>query len=270
MHGLIDSHCHLDLDAFDADRPDVLARARHAGIEGFVVPAVSRRRWAGLAGLAREHGDIHPAYGLHPMFLHEHDGADLEALDDWLLQQPAVAVGECGLDFHAGDTDRHTQCMLFEGQLEIARAHELPVIVHARKSVEDVIAAIRRVGGLRGVIHSFPGSIEQARQLADLGFLISLGGPLTYERARRLRRLVAGIPIEWLMLETDAPDQPLCGHQGERNEPARILDVLAVVARLRGESVEAVASATGANARALFGLGRAADAAMASGYPSSP
>lgn len=253
---LIDSHCHLDLEAFDDDRDAAIARAREAGVGEFVVPAVSRRRWAALERLCARDERLHPAYGMHPMFMAEHARGDLDALSQWLDTHPAVAVGECGLDFHAGDEDRDAQCALFEGQLEIARARDLPVIIHARKSVEDVIVAIRRVGGLRGVVHSFPGSIEQARQLWDSGFRISLGGPLTYERARKLRRLVAAIPLEWLLLETDSPDQPNCGHQGERNEPARLREVLAVVAHLRGAEEAAVAEATSANARELFALPR--------------
>lgn len=251
---LVDSHCHLDLDAFDHDRDDAIARARHAGIGEFVVPAVSRRRWAALERLCARHERLHPAYGMHPMFMSEHGDDDLDALSQWLEHHPAIAVGECGLDFHDGDEDRGKQATLFEGQLEIARAKDLPVIIHARRSVEDVIIAIRRVGGLRGVVHSFPGSYEQARQLWDNGFRISLGGPLTYERANRLRRLVTEVPLEWLLLETDSPDQPNCGHQGERNEPARLLEVLSVVARLRGMEQAEVAEATTANARELFAL----------------
>lgn len=251
---LIDSHCHLDLDAFDADRDAVISRARAAGISRFIVPAVSRRRWEGLARLCDGRDDLHPAYGLHPMFMDEHGDGDLDALPAWLQEHPAVAVGECGLDFHAGDEDRAAQCALFERQLEIARELDLPVIVHARRSVEEVIIAIRRVGRLRGVVHSFPGSFEQARQLWENGFRISLGGPLTYERARKLRRLVADIPLEWLLLETDSPDQPNHGHQGERNEPVRLREVLAVVAQLRNEDETAVAQATSANARDLFAL----------------
>lgn len=251
---LIDSHCHLDLAAFDADREEVIDRARAAGVARFVIPAVSRRRWPALAGLCSGRGELHPAYGMHPMFMDEHGDGDLPALAAWLQENPAVAVGECGLDFHAGDEDRERQHALFEGQLAIAREAALPVIVHARKCVEDVIGAIRRVGGVRGVVHSFPGSFEQARQLWENGFRISLGGPLTYERARRLRRLVAEVPLDWLMLETDSPDQPNCGHQGERNEPARLREVLAVVAQLRGVDEAVVADATSANARELFGL----------------
>ena len=120
--------------------------------------------------------------------------------------------------------------------------------------MEEVYVTCKRVGGLRGIIHSFGGSPEQARQLAELGFLLGIGGPVTYERARRLRRLVAEAPIEWLVLETDSPDQPDAGHRGQRNEPARLVEVLETVARLRDESPDAVAEATRANARRLLGL----------------
>ena len=124
--------------------------------------------------------------------------------------------------------------------------------MHARHAVDEVIAAIRRIGGLRGVVHSYAGSAEQARQLWSLGFLIGLGGPITYERANRLRSLAATMPLEFLLLETDAPDQPLSTHRGERNEPAHLAEVAATVAALRGEAIESVAAATARNARRLF------------------
>ncbi len=150
--------------------------------------------------------------------------------------------------------DADAQLHYFLGQLRLAREFELPVIVHARRAVDAVIAAIKQIGGLRGVVHSFSGSPEQARQLHQLGFLIGLGGPLTYDRAQRLHRLVASMPLEQLLLETDAPDQPDAGIRGQRNEPARLPVILAAVARLRGEPAEAIAAQTTANARTLFGL----------------
>src|SRR5690606_28966559 len=144
----------------------------------------------------------------------------------------------------------------------VAGAAGLPVCVHARREVAAVIAAIRRVGGaasgqpprLRGVVHSFSGSPEQARQLWDLGFMLGIGGPVTYERAQRLRRLVADVPLEFLLLETDAPDQPDAGNRGQRNEPARLRTVLDTIAALRDEDPAAIAAATTANAERLFAL----------------
>ncbi len=142
----------------------------------------------------------------------------------------------------------------FTAQLAIAKNAGLPVIIHARKALEAVIQTLKRIGGMRGVVHSFSGSEQQARQLRDLGFHLGIGGVVTYPRARRLRRIVASMSAEWLLLETDSPDQPLCGHQGRRNEPARLTDVLTCVAELRGESPAAIARQTTANALSLFGL----------------
>lgn len=148
--------------------------------------------------------------------------------------------------------------MYLDRQLALARELGLPVILHARRAYDDVAAAIRRVGGLRGVVHSFSGSEEQARQLWKLGFCLGIGGPVTYERAARLRMLVARMPVEFLLLETDSPDQPLAGHRGARNEPAFLVEVLRTIAMLRDEEPDAIAAATSRNAEALFGLDPAA------------
>jgi TatD DNase family protein len=251
---MIDSHCHLDAPEFDADRAEVLARARAAGVRALVVPAVNQRGWQKLADLARAEPDVHPAYGLHPMFQAQHLPEHLQALEAWLDTHPTVAVGEAGLDGYVGDLDPATQRLYFEGQLRIARERGLPVILHARRAHEEVLHAIRRFAPLRGVIHSFAGSAEQARQFIRAGFLLGFGGPITYPRARRLRALVQELPIHVLLIETDAPDQPLQGHQGQRNEPARLVEVLEQLAQLRGEDPQFLAEQTGTNARALFGL----------------
>jgi TatD DNase family protein len=251
---LVDSHCHLDAPEFDRDRDAVIARARAAGVSRQVVPAVSAAGWPKLRSICAGTDGLFPAYGLHPMFLQEHREGHLAELDDWIQRERPCAIGECGLDFFVDGLDPRAQQHFFDGQLELAREHALPLIVHARRSVDAVIASIKRIGDLRGVVHSFSGSAEQARQLAQLGFMIGLGGPVTYERANRLRKLAAGVPIESLLLETDAPDQPDAGIRGQRNEPARLANVLQVVADLRGETPTAIAAATSANAGRLFRL----------------
>lgn len=251
---MIDSHVHLDAPEFDADRAAVLAAARAAGVTGFVVPAVACSGFGALAALAAAEPDVHPAYGLHPMYLAEHDDADPQRLAVWLTEHPAVAVGECGLDgFVAGlDVDRQRQ--LFDVQLRIARDAGLPVILHARKAVDEVSAMIRRVGRLTGVVHSFSGSVDQAQRLIDLGFRLGFGGPITYPRARRLRHLVSTLPVEALLAETDAPDQPLCGCQGQRNTSAQLPRVIETMAALRQVPVATLAVQLDANARQLFRL----------------
>lgn len=251
---LIDSHCHLDAPEFDVDRAGAIARAQAAGVSAQVLPAIALSGFGKLRDLCAADPSLHPAYGLHPMYLAEHRPEHLKALGDWIERERPVAIGEAGLDFFVAGLDHDAQRGYFDGQLELARAFDLPLILHARRAIDEVTAALRRIGGLRGVVHSFSGSEEQARQLWKLGFHIGLGGPLTYERATRLRGIAARMPIEFLLLETDAPDQPLAGHQGERNEPARLREVCETVAMLRGESCEAIAAATTRNARTLFGL----------------
>jgi TatD DNase family protein len=254
---LFDSHCHLDAGEFDADRAAVLDRARTAGITGQLVPAVDAAEWKELRRICAAEPDLHPAYGLHPMYLDRHRPGHLDQLVEWVERERPCAIGECGLDFHVEGLDPDTQRLYFERQLQIARAHDLPVVLHARRAVDEVIHTLRRIGGLRGVVHSWSGSEEQARQLWQLGFHLGIGGPVTYERARRLRGIVATMPLEYLLLETDAPDQPLASHRGQRNEPARLVEVARVVAELRGIDVAQLADATSANARRLFGLAAA-------------
>lgn len=253
MHALVDSHSHFDAPEFDPDRAKALARAHAAGVTRQIVPAIAAAGWSGLRQLCATPG-LYAAYGLHPMYLAEHAPEHLDLLAEWVRRETPVAIGECGLDFFVEGLDAEAQRRYFTGQLELARASGLPVIVHARRAVDEVIATLRRIGNLRGVVHSFSGSEEQARQLWKLGFHLGIGGPVTYERAARLRRIVAAMPLGQLLLETDSPDQPGSGHRGERNEPAHLVEVLHVVAALRGEAPEEIARATTANAVRLFDL----------------
>ena len=253
MSSLYDSHCHLDAAEFDADRPAVLARARDAGVARQLVPAVDRASWDAIRTLCAAEPGLRPAYGLHPMFLDRHQPYHLDELRDWLESERPAAVGECGLDFFVDGLDPDKQRLYFRRQLELARDFDLPVVLHARRAVEEVIATLREVGGQRGVVHSWSGSEEQARQLFELGFCLGIGGPVTYDRAKRLRRTVASMPLDCLLLETDAPDQPDADWRGQRNEPARLRQVLEVVAQLRGQPAAAIAEATSANALRLFG-----------------
>jgi TatD DNase family protein len=254
MRELADSHVHLDDIAFDGDREMVLARAAAADVRTLIVPGVDIDSWPRINALCAAAKGVYPAYGLHPIFLERHRPEHLDALPAWLDDGRAVAVGEIGLDFHIEGLDPGLQRHYFHRQLEMARARDLPVIVHARQALEEVILALRRTPGLRGVVHSFSGSEQQARKLWDAGFHIGIGGPVTYERAQRLRRIVAQMPIEFLLLESDAPDQPDAAHRGQRNEPAHVADVLGCIAALRGEPENQLANTTTANVRRLFGL----------------
>lgn len=254
MHVLIDSHIHLNDAAFDQDRDEVIERAFSAGVTTMIVPATDIRSWPKIKALCREHASIHPAFGLHPMFLAQHEPDHVVALSSWLENERPVAVGEIGLDFHLENLDPNLQREYFVQQLGLAGERDLPVIVHARAALEEVTLTLRRFGELRGVVHSFSGSEQQAENLWKLGFHLGIGGPVTYERAQRLRRIVTNMPLEYLLLESDAPDQPDAAHRGERNEPARVADILRCVASLRNESEAEIASTTSANARRLFNL----------------
>ena len=251
---LIDSHCHLDVAEFETDLPETLDRARATGVSGFIVPAIGAARWAHLAELAARFPDFHPGYGLHPMFLAEHTDADLAALPDWIKRPECVAVGECGLDFFVPGLDVECQESIFIEHIRLAGVFNKPLIIHARKATERVIQLLKQYGPATGVIHSYSGSLEQARQLVDMGFLLGIGGPLTYPRSTRLRAIVKEIPLQFLLLETDAPDQPMSGEQGRRNEPEKLIRVAEAVAEARAISVGEVATQTTGNAERLFGL----------------
>ena len=234
MTRLVDTHSHIDVEEFDPDRAEVIQRARQAGVALQIVPAIHAGAWPALRDVCGQFEGLHAAYGLHPMFLPMHRDAHLVHLREWIERERPVAVGECGLDYFVDGLDPARQQALFNAQLRIARDFDLPVIVHARRAVDAVIAAVRRIGGLRGVVHSFSGSRQQAETLWREGFLLGLGGPVTYERANRLRTLAATMPIEFLVLETDSPDQPDAAARGARNEPARLVAFLPTSAGLRG------------------------------------
>lgn len=264
---LVDSHVHLDDQRLKTDLGEVLAAARRQNIRAQVVPATSQKHWLRLKQLCDSYDDLHPCYGLHPYFCDEHSDEHLLELSHWLKQEPVVAVGECGLDYaildtaatHSSATDEQAhkarQKHLFEAQLNLAKQFDLPIVIHAVRAVDDVIQMIRASGHHRGVVHSFNGSAQQAHRLIDLGYLLSFGGAMTYPRAKRLRTLVSELPLDTMMLETDAPDQPAAGHKGQRNEPAYLIDIWRAFSELRKEGPELVAKITTQNAQTLFALG---------------
>ena len=251
---IIDTHCHLDVAQFDADRQAVLASARAAGVAGIVVPGVEAKGWDGLWSLCTAEPDLFPALGLHPVYLEQHSESDLAALESQLASRRPVAIGEIGLDYFVTDLDRARQQALFEAQLAIARAAGLPVILHVRKAHDQVLAVLRRIRVPGGIAHAFNGSLQQAQHYIDLGFKLGFGGMLTYERSTRLRTLARGLPLEALVLETDAPDLVVAQHRGERNSPEYLPYCLAALAEVRGEPIERVAQQTSANARAVLAL----------------
>lgn len=252
---LIDSHCHLDDDRFDGCRNDVVERARQQGIEQIILPATSADRWYKVKQVSEQYSGIFPAYGLHPMFMEQHLSQHIEDLAEWLDREKPVAVGECGLDFYHSRVDEKWQLKIFEEQLQLAKNHQLPVIVHARKAMDQIISLLRKSNlQAGGVVHSFAGSMQQAQQLSDMGFKLGIAATVDFERARKLRAVVTEIDATALLLESDAPDQPGINHRGELNEPAFIVEHLQTMAMMRATPVDHLREVLNNNARILFRL----------------
>lgn len=253
---LADAHCHLDFPEFDADRDQVLVKARAAGIRQIILPATTAKRWGGLLKLASTDPQLYPCLGLHPMLMTQHRPEDLDALKQALQLNPqVVAVGEIGIDFwhHSSDQQQAAQKQLLDAQLDLAKAFDLPVVLHCRKAMDFLIQQLRKKHlACGGLVHAFSGSLQQAQQLVDLGFRLGLGGSLTYPRAKRLRQLACQLPATAFFLETDSPDMPLAGQQGLRNEPANIVKLLECWADLRQTPAKELAEVLQNNLQQTF------------------
>jgi TatD DNase family protein len=251
---LIDSHCHLDDDRYDAIRAQIVADAAAGQVTRMVIPATSANRWDKVKEVCARHQGLYPAYGLHPMFIEQHQPLHLRELDEWLQRERPVAVGECGIDFYHSRVDEKWQRQLFVEQLQLANNHRLPVIVHVRKAMDEVISLLRKQARYGGVVHSFAGSEQQARQLYDAGFKLGIAATVGFERAQKLRAVVAVMPDDALLLESDAPDQPGAAHRGQLNQPAFIVEHLRTMAELRQSTVESLATILNHNAESLFNI----------------
>ncbi|HHM05694.1 MAG TPA: TatD family deoxyribonuclease [Gammaproteobacteria bacterium] len=251
---LIDTHCHLDHPAFDADRRDVLARCRQRGVSDIVVPGVTAAHFDRLLHLCAQESGLHPALGLHPLYLARHRREHLDELAARIAAARPVAVGEIGLDYFAKGADRKAQQTLFEAQLDLARAAGLPVLLHVRKAHDAVLASLNRHPVPGGICHAFNGSLEQAARYLELGFKLGFGGMLTSARATRLRRLARALPADSIVLETDAPDLPPASHRGGRNSPEYLPQILAVLAEVRGQKAGELARRTSLTAREVLRL----------------
>ena len=264
----IDTHCHLDAAEFAPDRDEVRAAARAAGVAHLVIPAVERAHWQEVVQLAHRHGDSY-ALGIHPLYTPRADESDIGALREMLTRQRSdphlVAVGEIGLDFFVPGLNAERQIWFYEQQIKLAREFELPVILHVRKSSDRLLKTLRQHKVVGGIAHAFNGSAQQAQAFMDLGFKLGFGGAVTYDRALKLREMAASLPLNALVMETDAPDIPphwlyttaeqrAEGQSQGRNSPAELPRIAAQVAQLRGISVDALAQASTANAQQVLGL----------------
>lgn len=258
---LIDSHCHIDVPEFDADRDAVLANCARAGVGAIVVPGIRLADFPTLKAVCDESVQLHAAYGLHPVYLDEHRAGDVAALGEWLRRERPVAIGEIGLDYFVDTLDRERQQQLFEQQLALAKDLDLPVILHVRRSHDAVLSTLRRFRLPRGgICHAFAGSPDQAAHYLKMGFLLGFGGAATFDRANRLRSTFRALPLEAIALETDAPDiPPSFVERGGRNSPEYLPRIAAMLAELRGLPVDDFARATSANVRRVLDLPHHAD-----------
>lgn len=255
---LIDTHNHLDFPEFDADRTTVLARCRALGVDRQVLAGVYRSNWQRVWDLACTESGLYAALGLHPLYLERHNADDLEELGAWLWRlrgdDRLCAIGEFGLDYYLAELDRDRQQVLFEGQLRLATELELPVLLHVRRAHAMTIATLKRFRLSRaGIVHAFAGSHEEAREYLKLGFRLGLGGAPTWPQANRLRKVVAELPLEAVVLETDAPDMAPAMHPGVRNSPEHLPEICAAIAAIMGVEPETLAETSTRNACELFG-----------------
>lgn len=259
---LIDTHVHLDLEDFDGDRHLVLERAQAAGVQRFIIPSIEPALTPRIQRLADELPGVFYAAGLHPNYAAHFQTDVVEALRALASHRRCVAVGEIGLDYHWDYCPVAVQRQAFEAQLGLAAELELPVIIHNREATDDVLAMLRSwVSGLSGqyrtrpgVLHAFSGSLEQAEMAVDLGFYIGIGGSVTYKKADNVRQVAVSIPLERLLIETDAPYLAPVPYRGKRNEPAYVQIVARYLADLRGISTEMLADTVWMNADQLFQL----------------
>jgi TatD DNase family protein len=262
----IDTHCHLDAAEFDADRDVVRQNAKTLGVEKCVIPAVMASHFDEVRLLAHRHADAY-ALGIHPLYTQQAEDKDLATLDAHLhahRDDPRlVAVGEIGLDGFVPEINTPEafakQTHFFEAQLQIAQRHQLPVILHVRRSADGLLKGLRQFPVAGGIAHAFNGSLQQAKLFIEMGFKLGFGGAMTYDRATKLRALATELPLSALVLETDAPDIPPHwmyttaedrekGRAQGRNSPAELPRIASVLAELRGISLEELAAATSANA----------------------
>ena len=254
MINLVDSHCHLDFQLFDIDRADILDHCQQLGVNDIVVPGVTADKWERLLNICDQSPLLHPALGLHPLFMDEHTAQHLVDLKKLIATVDPVAIGEIGLDFYLPDHDKQAQIELFTAQLKLAQSTQLPVLLHVRKAHDQTINLLKTHRVIGGIVHAFNGSLQQAEQYTKLGFVLGVGGVITHAKARRLRTLFSQIPLASIVLETDAPDMPLAELHDQRNTPENIPLILAALATIRSESKQELATITTGNAKRILNI----------------
>jgi len=251
MH-LIDSHCHLDFEQFEIDRENILSHCQKLGVKDIIVPGVEANKWDKLIEICSQSEALHPALGLHPMFMDSHQPEHILLLKKYIANNNILAIGEIGLDFYLANHDKTAQISLFSAQLKIAQQSQLPVLLHVRKAHDQTISLLKKYPVNGGIVHAFNGSMQQAEQYQQLGFVFGVGGAITHPRSTRLRSLFSELPLSSIVLETDAPDMPLLELQDKRNTPENIPAILSALAEVRSENAEDIGLVTTTNCQRVL------------------
>lgn len=250
-----DTHCHFDFPPFTGDEEHSLALAAEAGVRKIIVPAIESGRFNRVLALAQNYPALYAALGMHPIVIEKHDETGLAELEDLLRQKPEklIAIGEIGLDLYRENPQLDRQEFILGEQLKLAKRYDLPVLLHSRRTHDKLALHLKRHNLPRtGVVHGFAGSLQQAERFIAMGYRIGVGGTITYPRASKTRDVMARLPLSSLLLETDAPDMPLNGWQGQPNRPERAAKVFDALCELRPEPAEIIANALKNNADELF------------------
>ena len=250
----VDTHCHLDSERFDSDRVEVLKRTKE-NLDFIVNIGYDLETSKRSIELAQKNDFIYATVGIHPTDVENYDEKLEQDLEKLAQDEKVVAIGEIGLDYHWMTTPKEHQQEIFRKQLELARRIKKPVVIHTREAMADTIAILKEYPDITGVIHCYPGSSESARELIDR-FYLGIGGTLTFKNAKKSVQVVEEIPLERLVLETDAPYLAPVPHRGERNEPSYVLEVAKKIAEIKGISLEEVIEITTKNAKELYRIQR--------------
>src|SRR3989339_631849 len=244
---MIDTHCHLLDESFNSDRKEVIERAFAEGITKIIEISVEPSLWQGSLDLCRRYNNIFCTFGIHP-----HDAEKYVDYTHLLKDEKVVAVGEFGLDYHRNNVDKKIQAEVFEKQLDIAKKINKPVIIHSREAEVDSYKILSQYKNLRGVVHCFSSTLEYAEKFLALGYYLGIDCPVTYPKADNLRDVVKNVPLEKILLETDAPYLPPQKFRGKRNEPSYIKFIAEEIAKIKNLSIDEVSKITDNNAEVLF------------------
>lgn len=251
---IIDSHCHLTDSQFDADRDFIIKDLKNFNIKAVINPAVDLKSSKDAVALANKHDNVYACVGFHPLDIESYTDESLKEIEKLLSENKVVAIGEIGLDYYYSKDNKERQKEIFIKQLELSRKHNLPVVIHSRDASGDTFDILKNYSDLKVQLHCYSGSVELMREYVKLGFLISVGGVLTYKNSQKIKDVVAEIPIENLMLETDSPYLSPQNFRGLRNDPRKIIETLHAVSQIRSDDMDKLAGKIYKNTKRFFAL----------------